>query len=84
MEKQFPGQPVLIFSVIAKLLATVVSATNVKVEEANENVEINDINPDVINDGITDENEGWEKESLHTEIPGNMNVVSVFEDARIR
>ena len=29
---------------------------DVKVEEANENVEINDINPDVVNDGITDEN----------------------------
>ena len=29
---------------------------DVKVEEANENVEINDMNLDAVNDGITDEN----------------------------
>ena len=44
-------------SLMAKLLETFVSATNVKVEEAEENVEINDINPDDVNEGITNENE---------------------------
>ena len=62
-------------SLMAELLATFVSATNVKVEqpvtkeveEVEENVKMNDMNPDVVNEG-TD----------------SMNVASVFEEAGIR
>ena len=79
-------------SLMPKLLGTFVSTTNVKVEEveaekveeAEVNLEMSDMNPDVVNDGITDENEEWEEESSHTEKSENMNVASVFEDAGIQ
>ena len=79
-------------SFMAKLFAAFVSATNVEVEgaeayeaeEAEENGEMNDRNPDFVNEGITNENEEWEEESSHTEISESMNVTSVFEDAGIQ
>ena len=64
---------------MAKLLATFVSAKNSEVKEAEENGEMNDIDPDVVNQGTPDENEEW-KESFHTEISEGRNVASLFED----
>ena len=56
-----------------------------KSEEPEENVELNEISPDVIYEETTNENEEWEEEgeNLHTERSGSMNVVSVFENAGI-
>ena len=90
MEKQFCWEICAYFltkgSLVTKLIATFVSATNIEVgeAEAEENVEMNDMNPDVVNEGITDENEEWEEEKLHTEISEGTNAASVSEDAGIR
>ena len=78
-------------SLMAKVLATFISATNVEVEkaeaeeveEAEENVEMNDMQPDVVNAGMTNKNEKYEEDHSHTEISATMNVASVFEDAGI-
>ena len=79
---------------MAKPLATFVSGTDVefeeteteKNEETEENLELNEISPDVIYEETTNENEEWEEEgeNLHTERSGSMNIARVFEYAGIR
>ena len=79
-------------SLMAKLLATFVSASNVeveepkaeKVEEVEENIDINDTSRGFLNEGITNENEEWKEGNSHTEIYESMNVAIVFEDAGIQ
>ena len=79
---------------MAKPLATFVSGTDVefeeteteKNEETEENLELNEISPDVIYEETTNENEEWEEEgeNLHTERSRSMNIARVFEYAGIR